>query len=526
MALRPYQDHAIQRVREEMSAGNRRTLLVIATGGGKTVTASTIINNAVAKGKRCLFLAHRKELIEQCSKTLDRLGVDHGVIKRGHRRRDISKPVQVASIQTLIRRSHWEADLIVIDEAHRSCAKTYKDILARYGDSVAVLGLTATPYRLDGKPLGDMYNAMVEVVEVQELVDDGYLIEPTVFGARVADGSPTKKLDLSGVGVGSRGDFNPKQLAKAMAPTILYGELLTNWAKICGGALGAETLWYKDEEGRERVAQTTCDACTVIFAPNVEKSLEIIAQFKAAGVRAEHIDGETAPGERDRILADLASGKISVVSNVNILTEGWDLPRLEVIVGARPTRSLSLFKQMGGRIMRPDDDARIKFILDHADWTRMHGFLTEPTSHSLSEPEKRKRKTKNGGDAPLKECPKCQAISPIGSLTCMECGYDWPKKGYECSDEDLVQLDGKMVLRADIVPVDVRQEAFKKLATTCVAKGYKPNWARVRYQTAYGEWPCAQSGIPMPGFFIKYERELNKQRKSKMLEQLAASAVE
>ncbi|KKK83168.1 hypothetical protein LCGC14_2796100, partial [marine sediment metagenome] len=158
MQLRPYQGHAIQCVREEIALGNRRVLLVIETGGGKTFTACSIILSAISKGKRCIFLAHRKELIDQCSETLTVLGIDHGVIKRGHPKRDLSKPVQVASIQTLIKRDHWDADLIVIDEAHRSCAKTYKDIVARYDDRVTLLGLTATPARMDGKPLGEMYN--------------------------------------------------------------------------------------------------------------------------------------------------------------------------------------------------------------------------------------------------------------------------------------------------------------------------------------------------------------------------------
>lgn len=507
-------------MRDEISRGNRRVLLDLATGGGKTVTSSSIILNAVSKGKRCIFLAHRKELIEQCSRTLDNLDVNHGIIKgvnKKNPRYDLNNPVQVASIQTLINRSHWPADLIVIDEAHRSCAKTYKDLVARYDENIVLLGLTATPYRMDGKPLGEMYNALVEVITAQELIDDGYLIDPSVFGAQFA-------VDLSDVDVGARGDFNKKQLASAMSSTILHGELLTNWARICGGALGAETLFYRDDQGRERVSQTTCDACTVIFAPNVEKSKEIVEQFKAAGVRAAHLDG-TMKKERNMILEQLASGELSVVSNVDILTEGWDLPRLECILGARPTRSKSLYKQMGGRLMRPDDDARIKFLLDHANWTRMHGFLAEPSVHSLTKPERRPRKKKGDAGRPYKECPQCQTVHPLGTTTCIECGYEWPKREYEFTDENLVKLDGEMVARAETVPQDERQEAFEKLASACVEKGYKPNWARVRYQSIYGEWPNRQSGILMPRFFQKYERDLNKRRESQMIAQAAADAA-
>lgn len=515
MKLRKYQEDAIQSVRDKMSSGHRRVLLVIATGGGKTVTSSSIIKSAVSKGKRSIFLAHRKELIEQCSKTLSFLGVDHGVVKRGHEKMDLDKPVQVASIQTLIRRRHWPADLVVIDEAHRSMASTYQALAARYEENDAfVLGLTATPYRLDGKPLGEMYSAMVEVVETQELIDDGYLINPSVFGSKIA-------IDLSNVDV-VNGDYRKSQLADAMQNTIIHGELLANWARICGNALGSETLWRKDEEGRERVVETACDACTIIFAPNVAKSQEIVEQFKRAGVKAAHIDGKTKPSVRNRILEDLESGKLTVVSNVDILTEGFDLPRLECIIGARPTRSKNLYKQMGGRIMRVDDEKRIAFILDHANWTRTHGFLYEPTNHSLNKKEKRKRK--GSGDVPLKECPQCDEVHPIGAAQCLGCGYEWPKRGIEITDEELVELDGKAVNRAHVVPQDERQEAFSRLATQCVEKGYKPNWARVRYQNAYGEWPCKKAGISMPVFFMQYERDFQKRLEQQMIAQAAAES--
>lgn len=516
MQLRPYQEDAIRCVRKEISAGNRRVLLVISTGGGKTVTSSSMIKSAVAMGKRCIFLAHRKELIEQCSKTLSALGVDHGVIKSNHPKMNLKKPVQVASIQTLIRRKHWPADLIIIDEAHRSMAKTYRDIIARYDEKkVVLIGLTATPSRADGKPLGEIYNALVEVISTQELIDLGYLVNPTIFGSAT--------IDLSKVEVGSKGDYKRKQLGEAMATTILHGELLTNWAKICGGALGAQTTWYKDGEGRDRVAETDCDACTVIFAPNVKKSIEIVEQFKAAGVKAAHIDGDTDDAIRDKALLDLRNGDLSLVSSVDILLEGWDLPRLECIIGARPTRSKNVYKQAGGRLMRPDDDKRIAFLLDHANWTQTHGFLYEYTKHSLTLREKRHRKGAPGA-APVRECPQCKTLHPLGVMLCNECGYIWLKKGIEHTDEDLIELNPKMVKRANKVPVNERQEAFDKLATQCVQRGHRPNWARVRYQSAYGEWPSKGSGISMPRHFRQYERELNQKLNQQMMAQAAADA--
>jgi len=230
--------------------------------------------------------------------------------------------------------------------------------------------------------------------------------------------------------------------------------------------------------------------------------------------------------ERGRILADLESGKISVVGNVNLLTEGWDLPRLECVIGARPTRSKSLYKQMGGRLMRPDDDCRIKVLLDHANWTRTHGFLIEPTDHSLTKAEKRPRKNSmREKDVPFKECPECMAILPIGVRECSECGYIWPEKEIVFSDENLVELNGRNVKRADVVPLDERQATFERLATQCVQRNHKPNWARVMYSRIYGDWPSKATGILMPRFFLQYEKELNRKNKKQLIAQAASEAV-
>lgn len=544
---RPYQEEAISCVRGEISAGLRRILLVIATGGGKTFTSAKIIEMAIAKGKKCIFLAHRKELIDQCSRTLDLLGIDHGVIKRGHPRIDRSKPVQVASIQTLIKRAHWDADLIVIDEAHRSISKTYVDIVCRYNQNkVVVLGLTATPYRLDGKPLGRQYDengieksvfgydSIVEVISPQELVDKGFLIRPTVFAASEPD---TSKLKL-----GSKGDYTESSNAEAMEKIILHGELLVNWAKICGGALGADTHFVEvpiDDDGKEiqgdlfihdlperktrtKVVRTNCDACTVIFAPNIEESKRIIKQFQDAGVPSAHIDGDMDEKERARILDALNNREIYVVACVNLLCEGWDLPHLECVIGARLTRSKSLYRQMGGRVMRPDDDKRIAYILDHANWTRTHGFLTDPCDHSLDGREKRPRK--GASAAPTKECPRCDTLHPLMARTCEECGYEWPEKDIEFTNEDLVELDPNTMRpkQIPIVSLYERQRVFNQLAMRCVEAGYMPNWARVQYQNRFKEWPTQSTGIELPRFFWQYEKRIAK-RKAQQRDAQAAS---
>lgn len=507
IVLRDYQEQAIEGLRQAMREGSRRNLLVAPTGAGKTTIAGKIIQNVCRKEKRAIFLAHRSELIEQCSKRLDMFGIEHGIIQSKHPRANRSLPVQVASIQTLVRRDHWDADLVVIDEAHRSAAKTYSKILDRYDTSTAVLGITATPWREDGSALGDLYERLIETLSTQELVDRGFLINPTVFGA--------EKVDLSNVDVGAKGDYNRGQLEDAMKKTVLHGDLVKNWAEICGKRLDSETRIEN-----EKVVYTTCNACTVVFAVSVEQSKQIADQFKEAGVPAAHLDAGTPPGERARILEDLAQRRLSVVVNVGLLTEGYDLPILECVMLARPTRSKSLYLQKVGRLMRVHEEKRFAYLIDHANCVRSHGFATDPREHSLSQSEARPRK--NSAEKPLKQCPRCEAVVSLGAIQCNECGYEWPQRTIDYTEEKLVELNSRNIEngkpRAHVVPQQERQDTFDKLCLKCKEKNYKPNWARMQYSNIYGEWPSKKTGISMPKFFWIYENSYQKYLRKKQEE--------
>lgn len=503
VTLRPYQVNALSRLRGEVSLGHRRVLLVAPTGAGKTTIAGEIISGAASKGNKCIFLAHRTELIEQCSGRLDDMGVTHGIIQGGSKRHNPEAMVQVASIQTLIRRDHFDAQIVIVDEAHRSTSPTYITLLERY-DNPVVCGLTATPYRADGKGLGmvdrgkgkdpfELYQSLVEVAGVQELIDLGFLVMPTVYGA--------PEVDMSEVRV-TAGDYNKKDTAKAMEGTVLRGDLLKNWAQKCSVATGTSAEF--DPEGR--LVKTDCNACTVVFAPSIRHSHIIVEQFKNAGVAAAHIDGNTSRDERKKILQDLRDRVLTVVSNYSLLGEGWDLPHLEAVIGTRPTRSRNLVKQMIGRLMRPDDDKRFAFLFDHADWTRNHGFVNEPEAFSLTGRENRPRKGSAG--APVRECPDCMALCHISTPVCDECGFEFPKRELQYTDEEFIELTAGNINNgrpsAHSIPVKERQDNFNRWCLRCEEEGYKPNWARMRYQQVYGEWPSRQTGIATPKFFWKY----------------------
>ncbi|HEU4406786.1 MAG TPA: DEAD/DEAH box helicase family protein [Polyangiaceae bacterium] len=295
-ALRPYQRAALDRLAALVRGGARRVLLASPTGSGKTVLAVALIADALARGERVLFLAHRRELVVQ---TFDKLRA-HGVPERSvgvfmgrDPRWRPGAPVQVASVDTLRNRPKPPADLVFVDEAHRALAKSYRDLAAHYAGALQ-LGLTATPYRADNRPLADAYDELVVVASVRELIAQGHLVEPRVFTVPAS-----RAPDLTGVRVRG-GDYDASELARAVDREGLVGDIVEHWGRLARGVR------------------------TVAFAASVEHSRHVVARFRAAGVPAEHLDGETPTPERDAILARVDRGETLVVSNCGVLTEGWD----------------------------------------------------------------------------------------------------------------------------------------------------------------------------------------------------------
>ncbi|MGQ9814240.1 MAG: DEAD/DEAH box helicase family protein [Candidatus Roseilinea sp.] len=341
MILRPYQEQAINTTRAKIAAGVRRILLTAPTGAGKTCIAAGIVLSAVAKGKRVLFLAHRRELIDQTVNKLVDAGVPNlGVIMAGNKLRNASAPVQVASIQTLIRRELPPADLIIIDEAHRANARSYLSVVANYPDAT-IIGLTATPERTDGKGLDDLFDDMVTVETVPNLIKQGFLIKPTYYVGPTAD--------LSGVRT-THGDYDEHQLAEAMDRPKLTGDIITNWKRLANGKP------------------------TAVFAVNVAHAEHLVAEFRAAGVSAAMVCGKTPRAQREAIIADWREGYIQVVVNILVFVEGFDFPGMECVVLARPTQSVSLYLQAVGRVMRPAPGKTSALVLDHAGCYQLHGL--------------------------------------------------------------------------------------------------------------------------------------------------------
>jgi DNA repair protein RadD len=449
VVLRDYQVSALHRFRRRARDGARRIVMVAPTGAGKATLAAQIILESVDAGQRALFLAHRRELIVQAYERILRMGVPEsqaGILMGGDPRRRPGAPVQVASVDTLRHRAKPEAHLVILDECHRALANTNREI-ASYYPAALHLGFTATPYRADGKGLRDAYDELLVVASPRELMALGFLVEPRVFTV------PHSKLpDLSSVKV-KRGDYDSKALAEAVDRAGLVGNIVEHWL------------------------EHASDLRTVVFAASIEHSKHVAERFREAGIAAEHLDGTMSMEDRDAILGRLERGETRVVSNVNVLTEGWDQPSVKCAILARPTKSTGLYLQEAGRILRPWDDTRA-IILDHAGCAVEHGLPQDDREFSLDPPPKKKSR-----GPLLRPCPGCFAVLPLPTRVCPECGTilreDEPERAAPR------EAQGKLE-EITVSPLDDMRSAWAKLCEMALVRSYKPGWAYVQFKERFG----------------------------------------
>ena len=410
---RPYQLAADAQLRENFRKGLRAQLLTQPTGTGKTFGAAMVIEGAMAKGNDVLFLAHRKELMQQCSKTLDDIGIDHGMIKgKRHWRTRPDAPVQVASVQTLVKRKPPKARIVILDEAHRCLNETNQTILSWFPDAL-ILGLTATPWRLDGRGLGSMFQTIVAPISFREAIDQGFLLAPRIYEP---DRPNLKGLRRTG------GDYNRKDLARRLAEDPKrVGNLVENW------------LEYG--EGQR----------TLCFATTIEDSVDITRRFVDAGVRAEHLDGDTNETLRDAMLARLESGETQLICNVDVLVEGYDLPSLGCVTLAAPTCSLTRYLQMVGRGARPFENQQYFVILDHAGCVAKLGDPTADRDWSLGD-----RKQQKETEGEMLTCETCSLMRPTNVFHCPKCTADKMATPWQASMFGglPVETEGRLVERS------------------------------------------------------------------------------
>jgi len=414
-SLRPYQQAAVDGVRDSFRSGRRRPLLVAPTGSGKTVIFSFVTASAAAKGNRTLVLVHRAELLEQCHRSLSQMDVPHGLIASGLTP-DRSQLTQIASVQTLVRRFDrvLPPDLIVIDEAHHATAGAWASVLSQYPNA-RVLGVTATPQRLDGKGLGQVFDDLIRGPEVTKLIDEGYLCKPVYYAP--------KTVDLTGVHMVA-GDYNRAEVAERMDRPTITGDAVIHYRKYAEG-----------------------QPC-IVFCTGIKHAEHVAQAFNAVGYRFKVIDGTLAKEERARRVLDLSSGALQGLVSVDIVSEGFDLPCVSTAILLRPTASLSLHLQQIGRVLRPSPGKQRAVILDHVGNCRRHGLAEEVRDWSLDGIRKRGKRGPQDDVADTRQCPECFAVH-TPSPQCPQClhVYEIKNRIPDVVDGELEELQAREAIR-------------------------------------------------------------------------------
>lgn len=444
MNLYPFQREIVDRVRAEMLAGHKKILVVSPTGSGKTVLTADMFGAALSKGFGSWFVVHRRELVRQSITTFGEADIPHGVIAAGFPR--LPEPlVQIGMVQTMGRRHKTLAPprLIVIDEAHHMAASTWANLVARYPDAF-LIGLTATPERLDGKGLGKWFDVMVEGPGVEWLIENKFLCPYKIFAPPGLNTSAIKT---------QMGDFNRRQLAAA----AMDGPTIT------GDAIGHYILHGKGKRALCR-------------GVSIEHSKHIASQFDAVGIPARHVDGETAPRERDEAMASFRLGETLVLTNVDLFAEGVDVPAAEIAIDLRPTQSLTLWLQFCGRVLRYVE-GKEAVILDHAGNCMRHGLPDQGREWSL---EGRDKKRSEVTGPPVRLCPNCFAAMFSLATVCKHCGHVFAAQPREVEEVEgsLEEIDKETIA---LMKKDRRKSArsLEALVAVGVAEGYSSpeRWA-------------------------------------------------
>lgn len=411
--------------------GDGRYLLddfTVTHNSGKTVTGLRFGLGALDKGKRVLWLAHRRELVQQAAGRLARDGVPHGVIYDGEPSTDPSAAIQVASVWTVAQSdAELPADVLIWDEAHHAVASTFREVSARY-PAAFHLGLTATPERADRTGLGDVFQRLVAPVSLPELIAAGHLVPCDVIGpSRVTD---TLSMDPA--------------------------DAVERFSK-----------------GRQ----------TVVFASNRAECEEITDALNARGIRSAFVDGKMPVRRREEALASFAAKTIQVIVNVYVLTEGWDVPETAVCVLARKCGATGTFLQMVGRVLRPAPGKERALLVDLCGVVHQHGLPDEAREYSL---DGKPIKTAEARLA-LRQCPDCGGVDKPRPI-CDRCGFKFPPpKRREVEATELARVN--VPPRAQLIKEWEALVLAARSRKTRDGKPYSPKWAALRFKEQFGFWP-------------------------------------
>lgn len=483
--LREDQAEKLEEMRCAVGAGHKRICMQAPTGFGKTVLAGAVVNGARAKQKRVLFTVPALSLIDQTMEMFQHQGIyDVGIIQGHHMLEDWAQPVQIASVQTLMKRPMPEADIVVVDECHRWFTAYETWLSQDKGWQVPVIGLSATPwttglgrwYRGPFKlPADQQVQCHIVASTTAKLIEMGLLSDFKVFAPTHPDLSEVKTV---------AGDYHEKQLSAVMQQGILVADAVDTWLRL---ADGRPTLCYAVDRAHAKTLQLKFIeagvGCGYQDAFTGDHDVEV--RDKLTNLKT----GEIREG-RKTIKRKFHDGTYKVVCNVGTLTTGidWDVRCISM---CRPTKSDMLFVQIVGRGLRTADGKDHCLILDHSDNHQRLGFVTDidQSYTKLSDGKGPQHENRTKGIRLPKECPKCAFLRSPKVSVCPQCGFK-----AEMPD-NLYAGEGELrELKREPKPVEEieRSQFFAELKTHGMLKRYKPGWASAQYKEKYGNWPPSQ----------------------------------
>lgn len=463
--LRPRQERAIEDIRQAVKEGHKRIIVQAPTGFGKTLTAAHLISNSTKKGKRPLFTCPAITLVNQTLRSFEDEGIqDIGVIQAQHERTDWLAQVQIASVQTLIRRALPEVDFVLIDEAHNQFDKLNELLTGEAWKDKIVIGLSATPW---AKGMGLIWTKLIIAATVAELIEEGFLCPFQGFEPEDKYLPETKGIKITA------GEFNENQAAAAMDIPLLVGNVVETWLK------------YRDS------GVHTGDR-TFLFAQNCAHAKSLRDEFSAAGISFGYIDAYSTPDERKETFRRFRSREDKGICSVGCLTTGVD-EDVRVIIDAALTRSEITHVQKNGRGLRTADGKEFLLILDHAGNNRRLGTVTDIYHDHLDTRTKKDKGDAYKEDKPAKKpkkCGKCGALVLAGKRACGACGEKMVSLNtVQCSDGELVEFGSKKKSKAREFTVEQKQEFYSGLLHLAREHGRSDGMAAHRYKEKFGVWP-------------------------------------
>ena len=458
--LYPYQQSMVSKARQHIADGARGVLIQSPPGSGKSIIIAEIAKLATDKENHVMFLVHRKELADQITETFKQHDVDKNY-------------TTIMTVGKVVNRlgSLPKPSIIITDETHHSRASTYRKIYDYYNDAI-LLGFTATPWRMSGKGFLDIYDVMVDGKSVDWLIGNKFLAPYEYYAPTLADVEKLKKS--------STGDYTKKSVDESIK--AIFGEVVGHYKKLANGEK------------------------TIVYAHSIEASERVAQDFRNAGINAVHADSLTPAKERAEIINGFKEGTIQVLCNVDLISEGFNVPDCSCVIMIRPTASLVLYLQQAMRSMRYQPNKKA-IIIDHVGNYMRHGLPNTYRQWTLEDVEKSSKKKYRPDDLiSLTSCPHCFGVIQSGSNPCPLCNFEIvvEAKDLEVVDADLNKID-QVSFQTDYRKIRIQKEYAQKEVSElntiedfylyAKSRGYKDSWIKFQHYSL--------SKLSFPEFYMK-----------------------